>query len=389
MNNRLKKLTGKNANDFQPVAFELINKPDIELFKELVDNDEYLFDFVKNNVALRLEKQCNSGNYLNLLQFLKFYSPSYEDFIISTLVKYADEDLTDSMLEIFENGNDDEKIYCAKFFSKVQDPLALELLNKYSMGDNDYLSTNCAVALGAFGDEESKNKAYELLNSQEEFNRLNAVKFLISYGDKGAYDAIISAIKSSALAEHMACEVPYLFDLYELITKDFDNALLIINLIINGLGETSSLEQAFDFRLYDIFDYLIKSKIQSKTAITLLNAFEKFEALTENDEYLFDQTQNVKQEIGDIKGLLARINKSALLSEVDKELDENSSFVFWALEYTKNTAAVRKLLSAHNQTLVLKTIETLKSLNDLNQNDKDFALNSVTNEYIKEIINAL
>ena len=38
---RLKKLTGKNPRDFEPVAFDVINKPDIELFKELVDNDDF------------------------------------------------------------------------------------------------------------------------------------------------------------------------------------------------------------------------------------------------------------------------------------------------------------------------------------------------------------
>ena len=60
---RLKKLTGKNPRDFEPVAFDVINKPDIELFKELVDNDDFLFDFVKQNVAKRLVKNCNEKNY--------------------------------------------------------------------------------------------------------------------------------------------------------------------------------------------------------------------------------------------------------------------------------------------------------------------------------------
>ena len=50
---RLKKLTGKNPRDFEPVAFDVINKPDIELFKELVDNDDFLFDSTvqKNGVS--------------------------------------------------------------------------------------------------------------------------------------------------------------------------------------------------------------------------------------------------------------------------------------------------------------------------------------------------
>ena len=102
MSDNLKKLTSKNPKDFEEVAYNLINMPDVALFGQLVEKEDFLFDFVKQNVAQRLEKQCNSSNYLNLLKLLKHYSPSYEDFIISTLVKYADEDLTDKMLEIFK-----------------------------------------------------------------------------------------------------------------------------------------------------------------------------------------------------------------------------------------------------------------------------------------------
>ena len=73
MNEKLKKLTGKNKNDYEAIAKDLVNKPDIELFKELVDNDEFLFDFVKNNVADRIAGQVNETNYLNLIQFLKYF----------------------------------------------------------------------------------------------------------------------------------------------------------------------------------------------------------------------------------------------------------------------------------------------------------------------------
>ena len=134
MNEKLKKLTGKNKNDYEAIAKDLVNKPDIELFKELVDNDEFLFDFVKNNVADRIAGQVNETNYLNLIQFLKYYSPSYEDIIVSTFIKYADEDLTDILLDKFENGTTEEKIYAAKYFAKIQDPLAHEFLkmNAYS-----------------------------------------------------------------------------------------------------------------------------------------------------------------------------------------------------------------------------------------------------------------
>ena len=103
MSDNFKKLTGKNRNEYETVAKHLVDDCDVELFKELVDNDDFLFDFVKNNVTQRISNAINETNYQNLLEFLKYYSQSYEDTIVSALVKYADEDLTDIMLDKFEN----------------------------------------------------------------------------------------------------------------------------------------------------------------------------------------------------------------------------------------------------------------------------------------------
>ena len=82
---KIKLLTGKNPKEYESVATEIINNADVALFKELVARDDYLFDFVKANVAKRLEKVCNKDNYKSLLKFLDIYSPYYEDFIASTL----------------------------------------------------------------------------------------------------------------------------------------------------------------------------------------------------------------------------------------------------------------------------------------------------------------
>ena len=186
MSEQLKKLTGKFG--YEAVAKHLINNCDTELFKELVENDSFLFDFVKNNVAQRIENAVNETNFKNLFEFLKYYSPSYEDVIINAFVKYADEDVTDIMLEKFENGTDDEKTYAAKYFKYIHDPLALEFLKKYAYFENEYLSHNCAEALYAYGDKEIYNQAIEKLKSNDDFEQLSAFKFLVSYSDKHAVD---------------------------------------------------------------------------------------------------------------------------------------------------------------------------------------------------------
>lgn len=389
MSDKLKKLTGKNPKDFEPVAYSLINNNDTELFSELVSKDDFLFDFVKQNVASRLEKVCNAKNYLNLLNFLKFYSPSYEEFIVSTLAKYANEDLTDKMLELFENGTEDEKTYCAKFFSYIQDPLAIDLLKLNAYSENSSLSSNCASTLAILGDTESYNEALNKLDSNDDFEKLDAVKFLVSYGDKKAVTNIIDTIKSSNLSENIAGELLYLVDLFELLNTNKADGLFVLNNIINGLGEILGVSQTLDFQLYDVFDYLLNNTLTPETAVVLINAKDKFETLTENDEYLFDETKDVKQEIYDIKNLLNSAKLQNIDNSINEQLTENSLFVFTAIELSSNIERIKQLLNSKNQTLVLKALEKLKELNSLTTENKETALSHISDENIKNIIQAI
>ena len=389
MNDLIKKLSGKNKTDYEQVAKEMIDNADVALFKELVANDDFLFDFVKQNVAERLANACNETNYKNLLKFFVCYSPYYDDFIISTLAKYADEDLTDEILEIFENGTNDEKTYCAKYFFYIQDPLALELLRENSYTDDESLNANCAATLGSFQDSVSYNQALEKLKSTDEFEQLSAVKFLVLYGNKDAVSEIISTMKTSTLAENIAGEIPYLIPLSELLDKNKEDGLLVVNYIINGLGEILGLPCVFDYELYGVFEYLIRQAYDSKTAVVLLNAAETFDTLTENDEYLFDEDKNTKNEVQDIKKLLGSINKKQLKQLILQELSENSPFVYTALDFAEDVFAIRELLKCNNQTIILKTAEVLKKLGNLDEPTKTVALLKVSDENIKSIIRAL
>lgn len=389
MTDNLKKLTGKNKNDYEAVAKHLVDDCDVELFKELVDNDDFLFDFVKNNVAQRLENAVNQNNYQNLIEFLKYYSQSYEDAIVGSLVKYADEDLTDLMLDKFENGCDNEKAYAAKYFAKIQDPLAYEFLSLNSYSDNEFLAQNCAMTLGAWHDEKSFDEAIEKLQNSDDFEKLSAVKFLTAYGDKKAVPKLFEAMKNSTMAENIAGEIPYLVPLYELIKSDYENALLAIIYITNALGEILPLSVVFDFELFEVFEDLINNHEDSKMAITLLNAKGKFETLTENDEYLFDEDKNTKNEIFDIKKLLNSAKKKDLEKYVNDELKEDSPFVYTALDFATDELAIRELLKSNNQTLILKTAEVLKSLGNFDETARTVALLKVTDINIKAIIRAL
>jgi len=385
----IKKLTGKNKGDFEYAANHLVNCADVEMFKQLVEKDDFLFDFVKQNVNERLFNAVNEENFHNIFPLMKVYSPSYEDFIVNTLVKFSNEDLTDEILNLLENGQISEKIYSAKYFSYIQDPLALDLLRNYAFSDNEFLSRNCAITLGVFNDRESFDFALERLKSDDEFERINAVKFLSLFGDTSAITVIIDVMKVSSMSENIAAEIPYLQSLFELLDNSYDDALLVINNIINGLGEIIPLSTVFDFELFEVLERIINNFDDSKAAVMLLNAKEKFNTLTENDEYLFDEDKETKNEVLDIKKLLASISTKELMNFVNNELKDDSPFVFTALEFATDIYAIRELLKSNNQTVILKTVEILKKLDNLDENTKTVAFLKVTDSNIKSIIRAL
>lgn len=385
----IKKLTGKNKNDYEAAARHLVDDADAEMFEKLVEQENYLFDFVKQNVANRIYNAVNENNYLNLLKFFKYYSPSYDEAIVSALAKYADEDLTDEILEIFETGTQNEKCYCAKFFSYIQDSLAIELLRNNSYTENESLNANCAATLGILGDEASYDEAIEKLNSDDEFEKLSAVKFLVIYGNKEALPKVIETMKTSTMAENIAGFIPYLIEFDDLLEYNYQDGMLVLNNIINGLGEILGLYEVLNFNLYSNIEKILDKPADSISATVLLNAEDKFNTLTENDEYLFDEDKATQNEIKDIKKLLSGINKKNLKQLITAELREDSPFVFTALDYTDDTDAVRELLRCNNQTIILKTAEILKKLNALDNTAKTVALLKITDENIKSIIRAL
>lgn len=382
----IKKLTSKNKTDYEPVAHQLINTPDISLFEELVNQDDFLFDFVKRNVSQRLQNACNASNYRNLLALMKVYSPFYEDFIASTLAKFADEDLTDELLEIFENGTEAEKTYCAKYFSHIKDPLALDFLREGAFSENENLSSNCAATLGAFEDKESFELALNKLDSDDDFEIFKGVNFLIAYGDKTAAKKIIEVLDKSSMAENIAGEIPYLIDLFSILELDTVSGLTVINYIINGLGEILPLSTTIDYNLYSVIEDLANNSQTSAVATVLTNAREKFNTLTENDEYLFDEDKNTKNEVLEINKLL---NSIKICGNIDEELRADSPFVFTALDFTTNAAAAENLLSTDNQTIILKAAEILKKLGVWNENLRTKALEHVKDSTIRAIIEAL
>ena len=402
----VKDLTAKDEKKAFDAACNIIDNADIEAFQILSAKSEFLFDFVKNNVSKRLSKAVNENNYKNLFSFLKIYCPDFEEVIVSSLAKYANEELTDEMFELLENGTDEQKAYAAKYFSYIPDTIAADILTDYAFSDNEAIAFNAAKALGAMNIDTAYKKALELLEDSDDFTVLKAVKFLVAYEDKNAVNNILKAMEKSSMSENIAGEIPYLESLMELLNQNDDKSyvLLCIDNILSGLGEILPLSQIFCFEMFEVLEFLISYNAKNKNpqaSVILLKALSKFEMLAQNDEYTFDEDKNTKQEINDIYNLLKKQQEyfwNAQKNLVKNELDTNikpfariNSALRIIAEYKLHQAQqeVENLLESSDEILICETISTLKQLNNLEGVDKNAILLKIQDENKKAIIQSL
>lgn len=387
---KIKKLTGKNQSEYEAVAGEIINNADVSLFKELVSRDDFLFDFIKSNVAQRLEKACNKDNYKNLLKFLNIYSPYYEDFIASTLAQYGDDSITEVMLEKLKEGSISEKIYAAGFFSYKKDSRALPLLQKYAFSDDSSLSENCARALARLENTDAYETAIKKLLSDDDFEQMTAANFLVAYQDKRALAPLFETMKKSKMSENIAELIPYLSPLPELLRTEYnDDAILTFCYIVNGLVELVPVSQIIDFRFYEFIEKLLKTSPSGASSVALFLAKEKFNMITENEEYLFDEDKNTKNEVNDIKNLLNNANLYPMTSFLYEELYEESDFIFFVLDIVRDEDSLVSLLNGDNQTVIIKVMELLKAQGLLKEEYKKLALSKIEDENLKVVALAL
>lgn len=387
---KIKQLTSKNQNEYEPIAKEIIDGADTKLFEELVSKDDFLFDFVKSNVAQRLEKACNKSNYKNLLKFLNIYSPYYEDFITSTLAQFGDDEIKNIMLDKFKSGSVAEKTYAAGYFSYIEEDKALPLLKEYAFSDESSLSENCARALSKLNNTDAYNLALEKLTTDDDFEQMTAANFLVAYQDKNALKPLFDTMKKSKMSENIAELIPYLAPLPELLQTEYsEDAILTFCYIVNGLVELVPVSQVITFRLYEFIEKMLKASPSGASAVALFLAKDKFNMITENEEYLFDEDKNTKNEVNDIKNLLNNANLYPLTSFLYEELFEESDFIFFVLEIIRDEDSLVSLLSGENQTVIIKVMELLKAQNLLKDEYKQLALSKITDENLKVVANAL
>jgi hypothetical protein len=385
----IKKLTGKNPSEYEVVAKSLVDNSDIELFSKLVSQDDFLFDFIKNNVSKRIQNACNERNYSNLLKFFEYYSPSYDTMFAKVLYTYSKNSLFSEIKNIYKTGSEQAKAYATKYLALVDPVLLTDILPLIRMSaysSFEPLSQNSIEILSLIDDVDSKNNALELLNSEDEFTKFAAIKFLVNYQAIEEIDKILDVMKKSTLSENIAAEIPYLISIEELLERNFDDGILVLCNIINAIPDIISVNAICDYNLLNIIKNI---PLTSSSAVLLRLMKDKFEELVSNDEYLFDCDKNTKEEIFAINKLLKRFNNHKLESLLYEELYDGSDFVFFALDYVSEIEELETLLDSKNQTLILKILTLLKEKSFLTQKHKELALKTIISEELKNIVYAL
>jgi len=391
--NFIKNITSKDINLSTNTIKNLIDTENIEQFKELCDKADFIFPFLKERITADFVKLICKENLKTIFEFSKIYSYDFEDLIINSWLKFADENLTDEILELFEKGTNEQKAYCAKYFYYIQDSIALEYLNKYALFEFEPLKNNCATTLAKFGDVKILNEMKNIiLTSDDEFKKLNAYSFICAYNGE---EQIKFILKNAFSSPFLASIISKILDFNDInYLKSFvDNYTLskILNVIIEEYPEEIELNTIF---YWNIFEYIktVKSFKNQYSNNILLIAKKKFKEFSQNDIYTFDLDKNLKSEIKNISNYLNSIELS--IENPEEELTSNDNYrILCALnvikEYKLNkySSFIANLFNNNklNYEQMANSASVLKELNEINLINKD-AVQKIQNENIRILI---
>lgn len=303
-----KNLVSKDNELSKKTAQNILNSCDFETFKTLCENSEHIFDFIMDKIIKNLSQATNKNNIASTLEFAKIYDSHLSHYIIKSWLKYANEDLTDDILGIFENGNIEQKIHAAKYFEKINDPLALEYLNKYAFDEDEILSSSCAASLAAFNDNTSRNVAYEMLKCNDDFTQFSAIKFLINYGSKDDLPLIVSKLSDSVLSANIAQEL-----LYKYHPDELDNLLspedinMLYDEIISAYPEDISLETVYSFNIFSFCEKRLGKKSSFDSRI-LADVKTLMKLVSHDNIYTFDLSKDAICDLKNLHSLLEKLN---------------------------------------------------------------------------------
>jgi len=176
--------------------------------------------------------------------------------------------------------------------------LAVEYLNLNAFSEYSYLKINCAKALKAFGDETVLNKCREIIfNSTDDFEKNSAFEFIYAYNDENSIKETIKPAIESVFCENIISNLLDNVEFNSLKTiLNQEDMLKIFSILLEGYPEDISLDTIQYYQICDFIEFLKVSKTQFAENLLAI-AKMKFSEFLENDAYLFDLNENIKNEL--------------------------------------------------------------------------------------------
>lgn len=399
-------LLKKDKNISQAAANKIINTADLDAWVYLVENADYIMDFIKRNATQKLFFACNSQNIMNLFGFLGYHSGDLDDFVASAFAEFCNEEIIDGMFELLKNGTNQQKAYAAKFFALVNKPEVREFLFESSKSDYKPLADNCALALGEMGDKDSYDYYMGLLSDEDSWKVLSSAQFLSLYNNKDAVLPMLRAMHNSTMSEYIAGEIASFEKLYNLFGSENSEiqalSLECFDNILSGLVEIWPLSVLFDFEIKTCIETLLEAvryegDFQNRCAQLLLKAKNRLELFNENNEYKYDEDKNTLNELESICNLLNFYPESFWDAMIDNLLDELDSDckkrkiaalnVISDMKIDYVAPELIKKLDAEDENVLCEIIITLSNIGGVAQiSNKDELLGKITNSTLKAIV---
>jgi len=399
-------LLKKDKNISQNAANSIINDTNLDAWICLVENADYILDFIKRNATQKLYFACNEQNIFNLFEFLNYHSSDLDDFVASAFAAFCNDEIVERMFKLLDDGTNQQKAYAAKFFSLVHNPNAIELLFEGSKSDYKPLANNCAVALGEMNEQASFDYYVELLSSDDEWKVLNAAEFLSLYGNRDVVLPMLRAMSNSTMSEYISSEIASFDKLYNLFTSDNEEiqelSLECFDNILSGLVHVWPLSVLFDFEVKACLETLLnliqqEGKFNKRCSQLLLKAKNRLELFNQNDQYKFDEDKNTLCELEDICGLLNSYPETFWEAQIDNllyELDSsNGKRVIAALNLIADMKIdyvakdLVKKLDANDEKVLCEIIITLSHIGRVSEiSNKGEILEKIKNPNLKAII---
>lgn len=397
----------KNANDLiskdnkisTAAARAVIESGDVETFKILSEKSDFLFDFIKRKIIQNLTNAVTKENLENLFPFTKIYNRELGEFLTTGFVKFADDNITKKMLQAFKEGTNEEMAYAALYFYHINTPGAVSYLNKFAFSEYEPLAENCASALRKYNDRNLYDESIRMIQDKEidDFEKYKYVNFLVSYGDKDAFNVLFDYLKTSFTKGFLASSILYLTNFSYLISEEKeDEAIKLFDIIIGGYPEEISLETVSGFEILDFLKYL-KNVLDAEGGENpyikrvLLKVKNKFNLVFKEDVYTFDLSNDAKKEIQAICGFINTLQIDLFKGLEEEFQNEDKERVLESFDVVLNfgekkfAPEIAKVVTdTDEEEIISEGIRVLKNLGAIDLVNKEIA-EKIKNENLKAL----